>query len=78
MLQSMIFPYHIVLQVSYLNHYSNSHIQGFRDHPPEMYSFAVHVIGYAQNCIINLFLYLSTSLNQTLLIVIKMYCVRIL
>jgi len=56
MLQSVIFPNDSVLQRSYLNHSSNSNIQGFRDHAPEMYSFAVHVIGYAQNCIFNRFL----------------------
>jgi len=75
MLQSVIFPNESVLQRSYLNHSSNSNIQGFRDHAPEMYSFAVHVIGYAQNCIFVSVLVSCTSPNQTLLIVIKMYCI---
>jgi hypothetical protein len=49
MLQTVILPYNIVLQESYLNHYANSNIQGFRDHQTNTYSFAAHVIGYAQN-----------------------------
>jgi len=76
MLQCVMFPSHIVLQRSYLKNVSNSNIQGFWDHARKVYLFAVRAIGYAYIRIINLFLYLVLYVtNQTLLGVIKMYCV---
>ena len=71
-----MFPSHVVLQRSYLKNVSNSNIQGFWDHARKMYLFAVHVIGYAYNRIINLFLYLVRYVRVCC--VLSVLCQRIL